>query len=45
MEARVALTALFERISSYEVDEANAVRVHSSNVRGFANLPITVRTL
>ncbi len=43
MEARVALTELFERIRGYEVDEANAVRVHSSNVRGFANLPITVK--
>ncbi|MEO6793075.1 MAG: cytochrome P450 [Mycobacterium sp.] len=40
MEARVALTELMRRISGYEVDEANAVRVHSSNVRGFANLPI-----
>jgi len=43
MEARVALTALFERIQDYQVDEAGAVRVHSSNVRGFARLPITVR--
>jgi cytochrome P450 len=42
MEARVALTELFKRIRGYEVDEANAVRVHSSNVRGFANLPITL---
>jgi cytochrome P450 len=42
MEARVALTELFRRIRGYEVDEANAVRVHSSNVRGFAHLPITV---
>jgi cytochrome P450 len=42
MEARVALTELFKRIRGYEVDEANAVRVHSSNVRGFAQLPITV---
>ncbi len=42
MEARVALTELFRRIRDYEVDEANAVRVHSSNVRGFAHLPITV---
>lgn len=40
MEARVALTELFKRIRGYEVDEANAVRVHSSNVRGFAHLPI-----
>ncbi|GAT12107.1 cytochrome P450 [Mycolicibacterium novocastrense] len=45
MEARVALTELFKRIRGYEVDEANAVRVHSSNVRGFAHLPITVETL
>lgn len=43
MEARVALTELFDRIENYEVDEANAVRVHSSSVRGFAHLPITVK--
>jgi len=43
MEARVALAELFKRISHFEVDEANAVRVHSSNVRGFAHLPITVK--
>lgn len=43
MEARVALTELFKRIRGYEVDEANAVRVHSSNVRGFAHLPIDVK--
>jgi cytochrome P450 len=42
MEARVALTELFKRIRGYQVDEANAVRVHSSNVRGFARLPIAV---
>ena len=42
MEARVALTGLFERIRRYEVDEGAAVRVHSSNVRGFAYLPVTV---
>ncbi len=43
MEARVALTQLFKRIDSYEVDEERAMRVHSSNVRGFASLPITVK--
>jgi len=42
MEARVALAELFKRIRGFEVDEANAVRVHSSNVRGFAHLPMTV---
>lgn len=43
MEARVALAELFKRIRGYEVDEANAVRVHSSNVRGFAHLPVSVQ--
>jgi cytochrome P450 len=43
MEARVALTELFKRIRDYQVDEDHAVRVHSSNVRGFAHLPITLK--
>ncbi|MDT5325648.1 MAG: hypothetical protein QOF25_2800 [Mycobacterium sp.] len=43
MEAKVALEELFKRVRGYEVDEDNAVRVHSSNVRGFAQLPITVK--
>jgi cytochrome P450 len=43
MEAQVALTELFKRISGYDVDEANSVRVHSSSVRGFAHLPTTVK--
>lgn len=43
MEARVALAELFKRIRGYEVDEANSVRVHSSNVRGFAHLPIALQ--
>ena len=43
MEAQVALTEFFKRVRGYEVDEANAVRVHSSSVRGFAHLPITVK--
>jgi cytochrome P450 len=42
LEARVALEELVTRVSSYEVDEARAVRVHSSNVRGFARLPVRV---
>jgi cytochrome P450 len=42
MEARVALTELFKRIRGYEIDEASAVRVHSSNVRGFAHLPMVM---
>jgi cytochrome P450 len=43
MEARVALTELLMRIRGYDVDEAGAVRVHSSSVRGFARLPVTVK--
>ena len=43
MEARVALNELLENTSGFEVDAANAVRVHSSSVRGFAHLPITVK--
>ena len=43
MEARVALDELFKRIRGYDVDEANSVRVHSSNVRGFAHLPMTLQ--
>ena len=43
MEARVALNELLLNVSDFEVDAANAVRVHSSSVRGFAHLPITVR--
>ena len=42
MEAQVALTEFFKRVSGYEVDEAKSVRVHSSSVRGFAHLPVSV---
>jgi len=42
LEAQVALTEFTRLVSSYEVDEANAVRVHSSNVRGFATLPVAL---
>lgn len=43
LEARVALTELASRVASYEVDPDGMVRVHSSNVRGMAVLPTTVR--
>ena len=42
MEARIALTELAARVSSYEIDPAGISRVHSINVRGFAALPTTV---
>ncbi|TDD91379.1 cytochrome P450 [Actinomadura darangshiensis] len=42
LEARIALTELVRCVSSFEVDEARAERVHSVNVRGFASLPVRV---
>jgi cytochrome P450 len=42
LEARVALTELMSRVGSYEVDPDGLVRVHSINVRGFANMPTKV---
>lgn len=42
LEARVALTALVERVRDVEVDHAACVRVHSVNVRGFASVPTRV---
>jgi len=44
LEARVALTALVERVRRVEVDHDRCVRVHSLNVRGFASLPVSVGT-
>jgi cytochrome P450 len=42
LEARVALEEIQGRIRDYDVDEAEAARVHSVNVRGFATLPSSV---
>ncbi|WP_054812822.1 cytochrome P450 [Nocardia arizonensis] len=42
LEATVALQEFAARVGSYTVDESGMERVHSSNVRGFAALPITV---
>ncbi|WAL68333.1 cytochrome P450 [Amycolatopsis cynarae] len=42
MEARIALTELLSRISAYEIEPAGVRRVHSTNVRGFAALPMRV---
>lgn len=40
LEARIVLTELIGRVTGYEVDEASAERVHSTNVRGFGALPV-----
>ncbi|WP_039797962.1 cytochrome P450, partial [Nocardia araoensis] len=44
LEATVALREFASRVRSYDVLESGVARVHSSNVRGFAHLPITVET-
>jgi hypothetical protein len=41
LEARVALEEVLRRIPDYEIDEARAARVHSTNVRGFMTLPMS----
>jgi hypothetical protein len=40
LETKVALEEVQRRIPDWEIDEARSVRVHSTNVRGFASLPI-----
>nr|WP_141717457.1 cytochrome P450 [Nocardia altamirensis] len=42
LEAVVALREFAARVRGYDVVDAGIVRVHSSNVRGFAKLPVTV---
>ncbi len=40
LEARVALEEVRARLPDFEIDTEGILRVHSSNVRGFAALPI-----
>jgi cytochrome P450 len=40
LEARVSLEEVLRRIPDWEIDEPRAVRVHSTNVRGFMALPM-----
>ncbi len=40
LEARVALEEIQSRLPDYEIEEAGVERVQSSNVRGFAALPL-----
>ncbi len=42
MEARVALEEVLTRWPDWEVDYANAVRAHTTNVRGWGKLPVFV---
>ncbi|MER6942344.1 cytochrome P450, partial [Nocardioides sp. NPDC000441] len=41
LEARVVLAELVRRTTGFEVHRERAVRVHSTSVRGFAELPVT----
>jgi cytochrome P450 len=41
LEAKVSLEEVLRRIPDYEIDEARLVRVHSTNVRGFAAVPMS----
>ncbi|WP_430331563.1 cytochrome P450 [Rhodococcus sp. ACT016] len=43
LEAKIALTEFAKRVTQYEVDESGIERVHSTNVRGFAALPMKVQ--
>ncbi|MGP3707402.1 cytochrome P450 [Gordonia paraffinivorans] len=42
LEANIALSEVIRSIRAVEVDAEKAVRVHSVNVRGFAELPVKV---
>ncbi|MEV0337070.1 cytochrome P450 [Nocardia sp. NPDC050717] len=42
LEATVVLGEFARRVARYEVEHGGIARVHSTNVRGFAHLPITV---
>ncbi|OHV29171.1 MULTISPECIES: cytochrome P450 [Pseudofrankia] len=41
LESRVAIEETLRRFPTWDVDDANAVRLHTSTVRGYAKLPIT----
>ena len=43
LEANIALAEFADRVKQYEVDESGIERVHSTNVRGFAALPMKVQ--
>jgi len=42
MQARVALEEILQRWTEWEVDYANAEMAHTSSVRGWGKLPVTV---
>jgi cytochrome P450 len=42
MEGRIGLEETFKRFPTWQVDQANAHRLHTSTVRGWTNVPISV---
>jgi cytochrome P450 len=44
LEAQIALAEFTRLVAAYDIDDGRAQRVHSVNVRGFATLPMQVRT-
>ncbi len=42
LEANIALEQFARRVADYEIDFDRSERVHSTNVRGFAALPMKV---
>jgi cytochrome P450 len=43
MEGRIALEAILDRFPEWKVDHERAVRLHTSTVRGWTNVPVSVR--
>lgn len=43
LEANIALAEFARQVTDFEVDESGIERVHSTNVRGFAALPVKVQ--
>lgn len=43
LETNIALAEFARQVSGFEVDESGIERVHSTNVRGFATLPVKVQ--
>ncbi|MFD4292810.1 cytochrome P450 [Rhodococcus sp. NPDC058532] len=43
LEANIALAEFARQVRAYDVDESGIERVHSTNVRGFAALPVKVQ--
>jgi cytochrome P450 len=41
LEAQISLEEVWSRLPEYAIDESGLVRVHSTNVRGFAAMPIS----